>query len=769
MKGVKLKRILSLPITWLGAVVLAIFWLAIGYQVHGEFEAARNTANQDVTNYSRVFDEHIVRTVRELDKALLIARKLYLKARQSTPYDEAISQRLPDPALLSDISFQLAMIDRDGILRATTIGEHPPEPINLADREHFKAHKVGQGDTPFVSKPVLGRRSGRWSVQLTRRIDGPDGTFEGVLVASMDPDYFGRFYGAIDIGSQGAVIFAGLDGAVRVASGAANVKLGDDISKTDLMHAAVEGSGVYTGDMDGSGIERIFAVRRLGELPLFVAVGISSKAIFASAWHNRQRYLAVGACVSALILFAVFASMRHHFTIDRMARYDDLTGLPNRMLFRDRLEAELSDLRRGTFLCLMLVDVDKFKSANDMFGHAVGDKLLRETARRLRNTIRASDMVARLGGDEFALILVGLSSPDQAHLRAADILDEIGKPLIIDGHKLSLACSIGSAITANRNIPIEELLKNADLALYEAKSRGRNRHEPFQPEMAERFIERSKLEEDLRKALEANQLQLHFQPIRALKGDLVCGFEALLRWHHPEKGWVSPVTFIPIAEECGLIVPIGEWALREACIQAKRFVPSNRIAVNLSPVQFRDHSLVDKIRSALETSGLDPECLELEITESLMMEANQNTIEAVEQIRALGVKIAIDDFGVGYSSLGYLPNFEFDKIKIDRCFVKDLGQNYKSRAIIKAIADLAKSLNLITTAEGVETLMQLELLRGIGCDQVQGFLIGQAQPIEMLAPFLVPAQAQHRNSDVADGEAEATNVTQLKNHAQLRG
>jgi diguanylate cyclase (GGDEF)-like protein len=745
MKSVKLEKLLFLPITWLGAIVLAIFWLGIWYQVQGEFDAARKTANQDLTNYSRVFDEHIIRTIRELDKALLIARKLYLKTRQSMPYDEAVSQRLPDPTLLSDISFQLAMIDRNGILRGTTIGAHPPEPINLADREHFKVHEAGRDDTLFISKPVLGRRSGRWSVQLTRRIDGPDGTFEGVLVASMDPDYFGRFYGAIDIGGQGAVILAGLDGVVRVASGAQNVKLGDNISATDLVRAASSGGGIYTGDMDGSGIERIFAVRRLAEFPLFVAVGISSNEIYASARHNRQRYLAVGACISALILFVVIASMRHHFTIDRMARYDDLTGLPNRILFRERLEAGLSDLPRGSFFALMLVDVDKFKSANDMFGHAFGDKLLREAARRLKKTLRSSDTVARLGGDEFAVIIVGLGSPEQVIFRVGDILDEIRRPLVIDGQQVSLTCSIGSAITADRNISIEELLKNADLALYEAKSRGRNRHVPFQPEMAERFTERRKLEENLRAALEANQLQLHYQPIRALEGNLVCGFEALLRWHDPEKGWISPSTFIPIAEESGLIISLGEWALREACAQANRFVPGKRVSVNLSPVQFRDPSLVEKIRNALAISGLDPEYLELEITESLMMEANQSTIETIEQIRAHGIKIAIDDFGVGYSSLGYLPNFEFDKIKIDRSFIKDLGQNSKSRAIIKAIADLGKSLNLVTTAEGVETLIQLELLRGIGCDEVQGFLIGPAQPIEMLAEFLRSDEEQYEN------------------------
>ena len=736
MKSISTKKLLFLPITWLGAVVLAIFWLGIWYQVQGEFDAARKGAEQDLTNYSRVFEEHIIRTVRELDKAVLIARKLYLKARQTMPYEEAVSQRLPDPTLLSDISFQMAMIDRTGVLRATTIGAHPPEPINLADREHFKFHQSRRDDTVFISKPVLGRISGRWSVQLTRRIDAPDGALEGVLVASMDPDYFGRFYQAIDIGNQGEVIFAGLDGVVRISSGAQKVKLADDISNTDMMRVALKGGGVHTGDMDGSRTERMFAVRRLSEFPLFVAAGISSNEIYASAIHNKHRYLAVGACVSTLILFAIIASMRHHFTVDRMARYDDLTGLPNRILFRDRLAAGLAEMPRGTSIALMLVDVDKFKSANDMFGHAFGDELLREVAKRLKKTLGGSETVARLGGDEFAIIVPDLKNCDEAILRADAILNEIRKPLVVDGQQFTLTCSIGSAATADRDFPIEELLKNADLALYESKSGGRNCHVPFHPEMAEKFSERGKLEEDLKAALEANQLQLHYQPIRALKSDLVLGFEALLRWRHPEKGWIPPATFIPIAEECGLIISIGEWALREACIQAKKFVPGKRVSVNLSPVQFRDQNLVEKIRDALEVSGLDPKCLELEITESIMMEENENTIKAVAEIRAIGIRIAIDDFGVGYSSLGYLPNFDFDKIKIDRCFVKDLGHNFKNRAIVKAITDLGKSLNLITTAEGVETLMQLELLRGIGCDEVQGFLISPPQPIETLTEFL---------------------------------
>jgi len=731
-----LSRFLRLPIAWFGVALVVMLWFGIAFQAHSEFQAARRSAHQDLNNYTRVFDEHIVRTVRELDKALLIARRGYLDTLKDRSYEAAIGQPLPDPALLSDMSFQMATIDRHGLLRATTIGNHPPERIDLADRTHFQVHKSGRPDKPYISKPVLGRWSGRWSLQLTRRIEGPDGSFDGVLVASMDPDHFGRFYGSLDLGREGTVVFAGLDGVVRVGRGSETLQLGKKIHNTELLDHARKGGGVHRGDMDGSGQQKVYAIRLLNNHPLFVSVGISPDEVFASANSNSTRYWIVGVVVTLIVLFAVVASIRHHLTIAHMARYDDLTGLPNRAHFREMLTGQLAERSGSKPFTLFLVDVDKFKAANDTFGHKLGDKLLCATSDRMKKAVRTSDMVARLGGDEFAIILPNIQEDRDVSARAKAMLNIIREPIIIDEQRIIITGSIGCVTVTEGGTSFEELLMNADLALYEAKSAGRNCHCIFEPEMAQKFAERRQLEQDLRDAAEAKQLQLHYQPIRSLQRDAVCGFEVVLRWHHPRKGWITPATFVPIAEESGLIIQIGEWVLKEACKQAQSFANGERIAVNLSSVQFHDPDLGTKINDALETSGLAPERLELEITESLMMDATPEIINTIKRLRGRGIRIVMDDFGTGYSSLGYLSKFDFDKIKIDRSFVQGLNDDDHCAAIIRAVVQLADSLGVTTTAEGVETLSQLESLTEMGCGEAQGFLFSPPKPADKLKDFI---------------------------------
>jgi EAL domain-containing protein (putative c-di-GMP-specific phosphodiesterase class I) len=356
--------------------------------------------------------------------------------------------------------------------------------------------------------------------------------------------------------------------------------------------------------------------------------------------------------------------------------------------------------------------------------------------------MRSGDVLARLAGDEFAILLKDFKKDSLLSARAEEILEFIRRPVIIDGQRLRMTVSIGSAVAVTPECTSERLFKNADLALYEAKRRGRNCHRVFQQEMAERFAERRKLEEDLRQALETGQLELFYQPVHSLAGDTISGFEALLRWNHPDKGWISPADFIPIAEESRLIIPIGDWVLNEACMRAQEFAPDKQIAVNLSPVQFQDPLLFDRIVSALQNSELPPGRLELEITESLMMEADEATIEILRRIRALGVRIAMDDFGTGYSSLGYLCSFEFDRIKIDRSFIVGLEQHGNYAAVIRMIVSLAKSLGVSTTAEGVETLQQLEMIRAMGCTEVQGYLFSPPKPLEQIRYMTNPREAQ---------------------------
>jgi len=410
--------------------------------------------------------------------------------------------------------------------------------------------------------------------------------------------------------------------------------------------------------------------------------------------------------------------------IMHMARHDALTNLPNRVLFRDKMEKALG---RGDRIAVMFLDLDCFKSVNDSLGHSVGDALLCAVTERLQRVVSATDTVARLGGDEFAIVQRH-ATPESASELAGKVIAELVEPFEVQGHQLIIGTSIGIAMAPADGKAPDQLLRNADMALYRAKSDGRGAYHFFQAEMDAQMQERRTLELDLRKALQADQFELHYQPLIDLGRGEVCGFEALLRWNHPDRGLVPPDEFIPVAEEIGLIVPLGDWVLKQACRDAVNLPANLTIAVNLSAVQFRNPMLALSVVSALGQSGLAASRLELEITESVLLQADRAVLDALHQFRDLGVRICMDDFGTGYSSLSYLRSFPFDKIKIDRSFIRELGKDNDCMAIIRAVMRLGSSLGMITTAEGVETEEQLDLLRAEGCMQVQGFLFSKAVP-----------------------------------------
>jgi diguanylate cyclase (GGDEF)-like protein len=411
-----------------------------------------------------------------------------------------------------------------------------------------------------------------------------------------------------------------------------------------------------------------------------------------------------------------------------MARHDALTRLPNRTLFQERVEQAIATARRQAGCALMLVDLDGFKVVNDTLGHRVGDGLLCAVATRLSGAVRTVDTVARLGGDEFAVVQAGLETPDHVAVLAERIIAAIGQPFDVDGHRITIGVSIGIAIVPSDGTSYETLLRNADIALYLAKSDGRGTYRLFEPEMDAQVQGRRRLELDLRDALSMDAFALHYQPFVDVKTGCIVGFEALIRWHHPVRGLVSPVDFIPIAEDTGLIVPIGRWVLRTACREAMSWPADVGLAVNLSAVQFRGGRLRDAVQDALAESGLPPDRLELEITESVLLQHSDDSLSLLHQLRAMGVRIALDDFGTGYSSLSYLRGFRFDKIKIDRSFVGDLGTDGDPRVIVGAVIGLAVGLGITITAEGVETVDQLAILREEGCAQVQGNLFSKPLP-----------------------------------------
>jgi diguanylate cyclase (GGDEF)-like protein len=420
---------------------------------------------------------------------------------------------------------------------------------------------------------------------------------------------------------------------------------------------------------------------------------------------------------------------RSEVRIEYMAHHDSLTDLANRVLLNERLEQALVRIHGEAMVAVLHLDLDQFKAVNDTFGHPAGDKLLKIVADRLRGLVRETDTIARMGGDEFVIVQAPIADPADATALAQRIIALMSEPYDIDGHQAVVGASIGIAVGPGDGLSPDKLLRNADLALYRAKGDGRGTFRFFEPAMDLQMQTRRIMEQDLRKALHAGEFELYYQPVVNLASNEISGFEALIRWNHPERGMISPATFIPLAEEIGFIVQIGEWVIRQACATASQWPENLHVAVNISAVQFRNAGLMQVIVGALAASGLRPTRLEIEITETALLQNKETTLAVLHQLRSLGIRIAMDDFGTGYSSLTYLQCFPFDKIKIDRSFVKDITENAGSLNIVRAVAALANGMGMTATAEGVETREQLDRIVSEGCTEMQGFLFSQPLPV----------------------------------------
>ena len=457
------------------------------------------------------------------------------------------------------------------------------------------------------------------------------------------------------------------------------------------------------------------------------------------ARHDRAvTVLSAGIIITAFLAIYLGLSSRNarqlamaNRRILQLAQTDILTRLPNRAFFLEQLKD--AGARRNTSFSILLLDLDRFKNVNDSFGHAAGDALLRQVAHRLRSEIRSTDVLARLGGDEFAIIQRGGRNEDEAAIALAiRIINSITQPFDLDGHQASVGISIGIALAPEHGVESEELLKSADLALYTVKVEGRNDFRVFQPEMLEIALAQQSAESELREAIEREEFELHYQPVANAKTRQLCGVEALVRWRHPTKGLVGPDQFIPLAESTGLIVPLGDWVLQRACSDAASWPACIKVAVNISAVQFKTGNLFDVILCTLVETGLAPDRLELEITETALLENQDAHLATIRQLKNLGISIALDDFGTGYSSMNYLTVFPFDKIKIDKSFTQGALNRHDCKAIIASTLALAQGLGTITTAEGVETEEQLAYMREAGVDLVQGYLLGRPVPVSKL-------------------------------------
>ena len=420
---------------------------------------------------------------------------------------------------------------------------------------------------------------------------------------------------------------------------------------------------------------------------------------------------------------------RSEVKIEYMAHHDALTDLANRVLLNERLEQALGRrIHLEQMVAVHHLDLDQFKAVNDTFGHPAGDKLLKIVADRLRGLVRETDTIARMGGDEFVVVQAPIADPAESTALAQRIIASMSEPFDLDGHQAVIGASIGIAVGPSDGLGPDDLLRNADLALYRAKGDGRGTFRFFEAAMDLQMQTRRIMERDLRKALSSGQFELYYQPVVNLASGDISGFEALIRWNHPEQGVIPPASFIPLAEETGLIVPVGEWVIRQACATAAQWPGDLSVAVNISAAQFRNPGLMQVIVGALATSGLHPTRLEIEITETVLLQNRETTLAVLRQLRELGIRIAMDDFGTGYSSLTYLQCFPFDKIKIDRSFVKDITENTGSLNIVRAVAALAKGMGMTATAEGVETSEQLDRITSEGCTEMQGFLFSRPVP-----------------------------------------
>ncbi len=479
-------------------------------------------------------------------------------------------------------------------------------------------------------------------------------------------------------------------------------------------------TGSFDGDVDefcNAIIHKVSlgkATRQLTEAPGGRAIEIINRPLKSGGW--------------VATIEDITERKRADEQIAHLAHYDGLTDLPNRILFRERLEQALTALRPGEQLAVLYIDIDEFKSVNDALGHPIGDELLRVLAQRLRDCLKETDVAARLGGDEFAVIHTAIEDRSETTRLVDQIHSAIRQPLECMGHLITTDASIGIAFAPGDGVDLDQLLKNADLALYGAKGDGRRTYRFFEAGMDERARARRSLELDLRQAISNGSLETYYQPVVNLEDGKISSCEALLRWRHPERGMISPAEFIPIAEDSGLINQLGLWVLNTACAEAVTWPDHVGVAVNVSPVQFRSPSLALHVAAALASSGLPAGRLELEITEAVLIRDDEAALDMLHQLRRLGVRIALDDFGTGYSSLSYLQRFPFDKIKIDRSFIRDIAGPGASSSIVQAVVNIAAASDMTTTAEGVETEQQRNLLYILGCTEMQGYLFSPAIP-----------------------------------------
>jgi len=748
----------------IAVLVLAAIWGTTLTLIKGERAAAERTAELSTHQLAETYEAQVVRALREIDHTLKMVKYAYDVWGAQEVLPKLRERTLLPPPLL----FEIRITDSKGRIVAST---HSSSMANVANRDVFQSQR--HADVLSISLPRRRPETGAWRLDFSRRLNTPDGAFAGIVMLSVDASYFVSSYETSQLGEHGMLGLLGPDGIFRVRRSGDSVAAGDRAKHAALWIQSGDETkkDSWVASCPWDGVRRYISARQLYGFPWAVVVGLSIDEQLAGVRRDRRTYLWRASAASLLVIavLTVLGRMSRQLALTRariveerlahaardkyLAYHDSLTKLPNRSLFSTLLGQGIRQAHRDSReLAVLFLDLDHFKHINDTLGHEAGDQLLQELAGRLTASLRDSDTIARLGGDEFVILLPALDQEKYAATVAQKVLTVVGHPFLLKGDEFRVTASIGISTYPQDGLDEQTLIKNADTAMYQAKEEGKNNYQFYSDKLNAESLERLTLETGLRHALEHHEFELHYQTKQDIVSGRITGMEALLRWQHPDLGTLAPMQFIPVAEDAGLIVPIGKWVLRTACLQnvawQKQGLPHLSMSVNMTAHQFYDEHLLRDLAAILGETGMEANLLELEISESLLMRDMEKNMQILTGLKAMGIRIAIDDFGVGYSSLTVLNKFPLDTIKIDRTYIRDFAKVAENKDLTDAIIAMGRTLSMTVVAQGVETEEQAEYLRQNSCTEFQGFYISKPVPAEQIVDLL--------RAQVGMGEGEGT-------------
>jgi diguanylate cyclase (GGDEF)-like protein len=752
-------------------LVLGVIWGGTLNLIRVERVDTARTSAAATLELLDTYEAQIVRALREIDQTLKIVKYVYETKSASATLSDLEARGLLPPDLL----FVVSIVNPDGVVVASTRPAEAHSPAGASFRQSLLK------DALWIDQPRKVASSGEWSLQFGRALHAADGSLAGAVLIAVDASYFVSGYDPSILGRKGVLALLGTDGVFRARRTGDIVTAGVAINYTNAVPGGEQGDPTVSLAVNSwDSVRRYTAAQQLYEFPLAVIVGLSEDEQLTAERRDVQVYLWRAGIGSALLVLLTTilgrmswqlararvreneAHLKHARRVEYLAYHDGLTALPNRSLFNKLLSQAISVAKRfRRQLAVAFIDLDRFKQINDTLGHEAGDELLKEVANRLKACLRDSDTVARLGGDEFVVLLTELGDEQYAATVAQKIITAVARPFTLLGQEFRVTASIGISTYPKDGPDEQTLTKNADIAMYQAKEDGKNNFQFYSELLNANSLERLTLESSLRHALERNEFQLYYQAKRDIATGQITGMEALLRWQHPDLGIVAPMQFIPVAEETGLIVPIGRWVLHTACRQnvawQKQGLPRLKIAVNLTARQFSDEHLLRDIASVLKSTGMQASLLELEIHESLLIQDIEKTLRILTDLKSMGLKIAIDDFGTGYSSLATLQRFPLDTIKIDRSYIRDIATRGEDSNLTEAIIAMGKSLSLTVVAQGVETKEQADFLREHACDEFQGFYFNKPMSAAQFTELL-----QAQDAGVTLGGSRAPMMTRVR-------